>query len=266
MNQPRYVKTMQQLIDQATAKSEGNDFLASTVSQVVIDYKTDPELAAAILPPPLEARGDGLMRVVLSQVAMHISENQTMHIGSGVFGVHCNYQSQQGYYVVTMPMSSEAAVIGGREMYGEPKKIAEIEFNKIGNHVSSSISRHGLTYISFEGDIGDKIEAKTIDDKAFVFKAFPSVSGMGLEYEPQLMQLNLSRKQRECYAINGELILSDSPLDPVADLPIREVVSAVFEVCSAESNGEILSNVPAENLYPFLHQRYDDFAAMMAPQ
>ena len=56
----------------------------------------------------------------------------------------------------------------------------------------------------------------------------------------------------------GELTLGASPLDPVADVPIRRIVRFEYEEGGTESNGRVLRTVPGEWLLPFLHQRYDD--------
>jgi acetoacetate decarboxylase len=57
---------------------------------------------------------------------------------------------------------------------------------------------------------------------------------------------------------NGELILRESPMDPVADIPIRKLVRMEYEVGTTESNGKVLRTIPSDWLLPFLHQRYDD--------
>jgi len=257
---PRYVKSMEELIKSAENNPE---FLPSTVEQIVIDYQTDPALSKQIVPQPIVPREDGLMRVVLSKVVMHISEGFDMEIGSGCFGVHGTYEGTEGYYLVTMPMTTEGAVIGGRETFGEPKKIAEIPFTRDGNSVASSITRHGMTYMDFKGTIGEELEPQEIADKAFCFKVFPKLGGGGFEWDPMLIQLNLTRKQSKRYKLDGELALIESPFDPVADLPIEKIVNMEYEVVDVKSNGELLATVPQENLFPFMHQRYDDFSAIM---
>lgn len=256
----RYVKSPEDL---QRAQASNPEFLPSTCQQVVIDYLTDPALASAIVPRPLVASPEGKMRVVLSHVAMHMPGGFDLEIGSAVFGVHCTYEGQPGYYIVTMPMTTESAVVGGRETYGEPKKIADIQFTRQGDTVEASVSRHGFTYLRFKGVIGEEQPARQIKDHAYCFKLFPSPSGQGFDHDPLLVRLNLLRKQEKAHAIQGELVLGESPLDPVADLPVRSIVSMQYEQMQSESNGEVLRSVPAEWLYPFSHQRYDDFSALL---
>lgn len=260
MSLPRYVKSPEQL---AQLSEKQVDALDSTVQQVIVEYKTDPELAKAIVPEPLVVDPDGIIRVVLSNVVMHLGEGFDMEIGSGVFAVKASYKGQSGYYIVTMPMTTEAAVIGGRETYGEPKKIADIAFANDNGQITSSITRHGMSYIEFKGNIGDETPAQDIEDKMYCYKIFPSPSGEGFDSDPLLVQLNISRRQKQSFKLEGELVLNESPVDPVADLPIREIVSMVYEIVDTESNGEVLQSVAQEKLYAFVHQRYDDFSALL---
>ena len=47
----------------------------------------------------------------------------------------------EGVNLITMPMTTEQAVVPGRETYGEAKKIAQIELSKDGDRVRASVSR-----------------------------------------------------------------------------------------------------------------------------
>ena len=49
--------------------------------------------------------GEGEVSVVFSHVAMHISPDLTIEIGSGVFGVRADYDGTPGTYIITMPMT-----------------------------------------------------------------------------------------------------------------------------------------------------------------
>ena len=55
--------------------------------------------------------------------------------------MRASYDGVEGIWLLTMPMTSEQAVIGGRETYGEPKKIAQIDFARNGERVSAPSSR-----------------------------------------------------------------------------------------------------------------------------
>jgi len=76
--------------------------------------------------------------------------------------------------------------------------------------------------------------------------------------EPLLARLDWRHDQREVRAAEGELVLRESPFDPVADLPVRRLVGMEYEEGTTQSNGRVLRALPAEWVLPVLHQRYDE--------
>jgi acetoacetate decarboxylase len=253
----RYVKTLEQVKQAAESNPE---FLESTVRSVRCVYETDPEIVAAIMPKPLEPIERPEVCVTFSHVAMHITPEFTFEIGSAVFGVRARYDGTVGTYIVTMPMTTEQAVIGGRETFGEPKKIADIAFDVAGEQVSSSVTRNGIPYLAVNGRLGQAKQPREFVEHAFCFKAQPSCDqGTAFDNDPILVRLDWKHNHKEVREVlDGELVLTESPFDPVADVPVRKLVSMEYEVGMTESNGTVLRSIPGEWLLPFLHQRYDD--------
>ena len=100
----RYVKTLEQV---AKAAESNPEFLDSTVRSIRAVYETDPAIAEALVPKPLEVEKPEI-RVTFSHVAMHISPEFTFEIGSAIFGVAATYEGVAGTYLVTLPMTTEA--------------------------------------------------------------------------------------------------------------------------------------------------------------
>lgn len=252
----RYVKTLEQVRE---AKQANPEFLPSTVRSIRAVYETDPAIAAALLPRPLEATAPEIC-VTCSHVAMHITPEFTFEIGSMIFGVRCRFEGVDGIYLITMPMTAEAAVVGGRETYGEPKKIADIRFEQEEGRVSSAVSRMGMTYVELGGRVGESLGARDLVEHAYCYKAFPSCEkDKFFDTDPLLVRLEWRHRHERVHRIEGgSIALRDSPLDPVADVPVRRIVSMEYEEGSTQSNGTVLRSVPGEWILPFLHQRYDD--------
>ena len=261
MARVRYVKTPQQVKEAAEANPE---FLESSVRSIRCVYETDPEIARAVVPQPLEPLERPEVCATFSHVAMHISPEFTIEIGSAVFGVKARYDGVEGIYLITMPMTTEQAVIGGRETYGEPKKIAEIDFQRDGGEVRATVSRMGVTYLEARGTVGASRGPREFTEYGYCYKALPACEkeAGGFDGEPMLVRLEWKHQHEDSAPVEGELTLRESPFDPVADLPIRRLVSMEYEEGSTESNGRVLRAVPGEWLMPFLHQRYDDPSAV----
>jgi len=255
----RYVRTPEQVKQAAESNPE---FLSSTVRSVRCVYETNPAIPAAILPRPLEPTGRPDVALTISHVEMHITPDFTMEIGSAIFGVPARYDGVEGTYLVSMPMTTEAAVVGGRETYGEPKKIASIDFQRDGSRITARVTRMGLPYIEVRGEVGEETGPRRFREYAWCFKALPSCEkGRGFDGDPLLVRLEWNHDHAKTARMQGEIVLRESPFDPVADLPVRRIVKIEYEEGNTESNGRVIRPVPGEWLLPFLHQRYDDPSA-----
>jgi acetoacetate decarboxylase len=258
MGRLRYAKTLAQVAKAA----EGNpEFLQSRVRSVRVVYETDPRIVAAVLPKPLEPTARPEVGVTFSHVAMQIRPDFTFEIGSTVFGVRARYEGVEGLYLITMPMTAEGAVVAGRETYGEPKKLADITFTRDGDDVSAQVTRHGMTYLAVRGKLAGARAPREFTEHAYCFKAFPSCEqGKAFDADPLLVRLEWHHRHDVVMNVDGELVLGDSMLDPVSDVPLRRLVSMEYEEGTSRSGGKVLRSVPGEWLLPFLHQRYDDIS------
>jgi acetoacetate decarboxylase len=238
------------------------EFLKSTVGSIRTVYETHPELCAAVLPKPLQPAARPEVCVTFSHVAMHINPQFTLEIGSAIFGVRARYEGSEGIYLLTMPMTTEQAVLAGRDTYGEPKKIARIDFQKDGARVTARVERMGIPYLEASGTTKRTLGPRDYSEYAFCFKALPACDkGRDFDGDPLLVRLEWKQHHNLVEELDGELVLRESPFDPVADLPVRRLVRMEYDEGTTESNGRVLRSVPGEWLLPYLHQRYDDPAA-----
>jgi len=257
MARVRWVKTLEQVKRDAEKSPE---FLASRVRSLRVVYETDPAVAAAVVPKPLAPAARPEVCVTFSHVAMQITPEFTFEIGSAIFGVRASYDGGDGIWLLTMPMTTEQAVIGGRETYGEPKKIAAIEFRAEGDGVSATVTRMGIPYLAASGRLGASLGPRELVEHAWCVKALPACEkGRGLDGEPLLVRLEWRHRHQRVQRVDGgALVLRESPFDPVADLPVRRLVRMEYEEGTTESNGRVLRALPPEWVLPILHQRYDE--------
>ena len=226
-------------------------------TSLVAIYETDPDVIAAVLPPPLEPSDQPLVRVTVASVDLG---RGLPPFGAGTFAVQARHEGTVGNYPLVMPMTTEQSVIGGRETFGEPKKLAEVVLSRDGDRVRGTVTRLGTTIIELTGRVTgerDPIEGSRTD---FYFKFLPAPDGKGFDSEPALVYCHRQETSRSVEGVDGEVILRDSRFDPVADLPVRRLVEMTISERRSTQRGEIVSHVPAEWLLPFVHQRYDDLS------
>lgn len=229
---------------------------------VTVVFETDPDVIAAVLPPPLSPSVEAStarLRIAIVDMGTGLKP-----FGAGWFGVRCRHGDVEGEYALLMPMTTEQSVIGGRETFGEPKKIADVGLQLDGDRISAHVERMGFKVAEISGQLGEERPGYEKDKIDFYFKLLPSPDGNGLDGDPPFVYCHRNEAARNVRAIDGELKLMESPLDPVADIPVRSIVSMEYGELSSSQRGEIVGTVPAADLLPFVHQRYDDLSVLGA--
>lgn len=227
---------------------------------VTITYLTDPDIVAAVLPKPLEPATEPLVRIQLQRVQIE----GMAPFGSAVFSVTARHDERQGDYPLFMPQSTEQSVTGGRETFGEPKKLAHIEVERDGDRITASVDRLGYQLIKVNGQIVGPVELPPDQmNTEFYFKFLRAPDGGGIT-DPHLVYGEYHRHYELLEDIDGTLELGESPLDPVADIVIRQIRSITWCRRRTIQVGRIAVRVPQEWLLPYVHQRYDDVALLAA--
>lgn len=219
-------------------------------------YETDPQVVEAVLPKPLEP-GEPLVRVTIATVDIE----GVPRFGAGYFGVRARHEGTDGEYPLFMPMTTEQATTGGRETFGEPKKIGNVDLELDGDRVEGRISRMGYDLVKAGGRVVEELPPPPERTKTdFYFKFLPSPDGKGFDSEPALVYCYRRETARSHSRVEGEITLGESRFDPVADLPVRRLVEMSVGERQSQQWAEIVSRVPSEWVLPFVHQRYDDLS------
>ncbi|HEY3842152.1 MAG TPA: acetoacetate decarboxylase family protein [Acidimicrobiales bacterium] len=253
MQTVRYGARTEQVNREIAATKQG-DIWSEAVTAV---YETDPDIIAAVLPPPLEPGPRPLVRITITKVEMP----GLPMFGAGWIGVQAKHGDRLGEYPILMPMTTEQSLIGGRETNGEPKKLAEVEVIRDGARVEARIARMGSILCEIVGTVKGTRENYEMEKTDFWFKVSPSPEAPGqLDQDPLLVYGEKTERTRRYEGIEGELIIKEAPLDPIADLVIRRVVDLNWTERASTQVGRIIGPVPRASLVPYLHQRYDDLS------
>lgn len=221
-------------------------------------FPTDPDVLASVLPPPLEAPDEPVVKVGISRVDLG---RGMPPFGAGTFAVAARHDGHEGFYPLLMPMTTEQSVIGGRETFGEPKKLARISLERDGDELTATIARMGTTIIEITGTVGAELEPPPDGERLdFYFKFLRAPDGNGFDGDPWLVYCYRQTETRAHHAVAGELVLRDSRFDPVADIPVLGDVEITLSERRSQQRGELVEQVPAASVLPYAHQRYDDLS------
>jgi len=225
---------------------------------VTVWWETDLDVIRAVLPPPLEP-SEPLARIRFATVNMGIG---IPVFGAGWFGVRARHGRVEGEYALFMPMTTEQATVGGRETFGEPKKIGGVSIDVDGDQLQARFDRLGFPLAEVRGTLGAPIDIPARDKVDFYFKISPSPDGKGFDTEPALVHVRRHEEAREGRAIDGAFELFESPVDPLIDVPVGRIVAMEFAQVTTSQEAEVVERVPADWLLPYVHQRYDDLSVL----
>lgn len=189
--------------------------------------RCDADALRAFLPDEFELSGDVCEVFQLEAPDAgplgHYSE-------SGVV-IPVTFDGQPGAHVALEYVSSDDSLAAGREIWGYPKKIAEVPFHDHGGgKIESSTIRRGTTIISMTFAPGGDAFEKPVMQPRFQIKTLPTADGTGCDFY-QVIQNDLAGVEvREQQFGTVDLKLGSSADDPLDRLGVTSVIGAEFTV------------------------------------
>lgn len=226
-----------------------------------VQFETTAEFVAAVLPPGLEPDERSLASVWVASFGW--SNCVGPFEGAGVF-VRARHGDVAGNYCLTMPMSTDAAVIFGRELYGEPKRLAAISLERNGDAFTGTVRRYGITFIEIRATMEESGAPSSGSGSTFHYKFTPSADGRGLDSDPLLIHIGGETIVRHLERGSGQLILRESAHDPVADIPVVRILGAAYTEGETRTVGRTLARVDAASFLPYAFAKMDDLTVLGA--
>jgi acetoacetate decarboxylase len=217
---------------QELRRGEGDEVVPfPACPRLEVTYLTDPDVLAAVLPPPLLAPPEPRVHVRFTSIEAngHVHERVCSILADAIYG------DALGQFCLVMPIDVADAIAPSRERYGEPKKLAQLAFTREGNHVRASVTRQSVTFVEIVGDVTATLS--TPDPYPLThywYKFLPAVAGKGFDAGPFLVVLHQTMKPESVERVEGKLVLRDLPGTPVADLPVLEQESIRYMLTSSE--------------------------------
>lgn len=223
-----------------------------------VDFLTEPEFVAAVLPPPLEPAEDP---VITAMVGRWQSNCVGDFYGAAIY-VAAHHDGIDGRYVLAMYMDGDRPTIYGRDLFGEPKKLAESQLHRRGDHFGGWLERDGVRLIELHADLGEDAGASEGEGINFNFKARPAANGVGLQEDAILTRAHFQSIVRVARTGTGTVALQSTVHDPLGEIPITSVAVAAYVECDLLARCESVATVPAQTFLPYHHGRHDDWSVL----
>lgn len=192
----------------------------------IIKYETDMDALKAVVPEPLQ-----VTEPIVSFEFIRMPD-------SSGFGDYCEsgqvipvtLDGKAGGYVHSMYLNDEAPIAGGREIWGFPKKLGNPSLSINGETLLGTLEYQGVVVAT--GTMGYKYEAldqqkvyKSLMGPSYLLKIIPHVDGTARVCELVTYSLE-DVTVKGAWTGPANLQFAAHALAPVADLPVRKIISA----------------------------------------
>lgn len=254
----RFVRTQEE-VDRIQQRLTQNRFF--DVHRLSVSYRTTPAIAEKVIPPGLEPADEPLVRADVVNVGR---SNCVGSFSGGGLYVQARYGDLIGDYCLSMPMSTDAAITWGRELFGEPKKHASISLDREGDDITGRISRHGETILEIDATMRTEQDIDPDPRPVFHYKYQPDVTGRGFQFEPTLVSVSFESDLYQYETGRGNISLSTTDHDPFGELEVVDIRDITFSKADLYSNQENLTRVDPEAFLPYAYGngRVDDWLAL----
>jgi acetoacetate decarboxylase len=246
-----FVKTPEEIAAIERAAAEPH-FVSG--ERLTVTFLTDPETYRRLLPPPLEPAAEPL-------VVLGIGRWQSNCVGDyagGSLSLAARHDGVEGGVAIAMWMDTEPAVAFGREVFGEPKKLARAELFRRGAHAQAWIERHGTRIAEISADLGDDLGPSETERVAFNYRSRTAADGVGLEGPAVLtattFRTSIGRRREGA----GSVTLVGTVHDPVDEIEVVSVVGAELQEHDLVARCEAVASVAPDEFLPFHYGRLDN--------
>ena len=208
---------------------------------LIFTYRTDMDALRAVVPEPLEII-DPIVKYEF--IRMPDSTGFGDYTESGQV-IPVRYKSENGFYVHSMYLDDDAPILGGREIWGFPKKLGNPKISHEGDVIVATL--HYGSVLCAVGTMGYKhqdmdqdIVLHSLQKPNFLLKIMPHVDGSLRICE--LVKYHLTDiTMKGAWVSSAALELFQHALADVAKLPVLELQSAVhFKADMTLGLGEVV--------------------------
>ncbi len=222
---------------------------------VSITFKTTAEALQKLVPKPLTPNKDNLVSLYIGRFNTPDYRNDDQlfkgdsYLEAG-FVVPVNFEKQSGGYSLALYLNKTGPAISGREIWGFPKKEADIAMVDDQGTITVTMERLGAMLLQATFRKGEKVEpvVQRPPRARYNLKYIPSVKKNAPPDVKQLTSYLQETTLKELYKGKATLLLGGTNVDPLSSIPVVEIVKAEYMIIDGTVDyGEVI--------YDYLKQR-----------
>ncbi len=241
-----------------------------------IPFQTDEAFVSSVLPPGLESNGTAASLTVGEWQGSNAGPYRAAFLMVSAKTEHTPKPTESnpdpkhvvlnGTYCLSFFISDDSAILFGRPMMGEPKKLANIEFSLAGSDLTASVTRFGTKLIDVTATIGAALPQvpKPPPTLAFWYKHQPNLDGQGLQYDPVLLMQENSQTPTKMAGASAEMSLQGTAHDPLGDVPVQAIGSPIYIEGDIHAECSVVNRkIDREDFLPYAFAAYDDWTVLV---
>ena len=191
-------------------------------------YRTDPECIAALLPPGITVGAEPNVNITIYNFPVpDVPEYGVLAT------VNADYDGIEGEYTIGYGIDQESAIFNSQNMNGQPKYPCDTTYYRVGENVVARCTHQGYTFLEFNGVSKGQTDNPEDYTQNEWWVKYSRAAGLmpseEFDFPPHVVHVKSDYGTAYTEAVEGQLVLRDSPWDPFASqLPMREQLSAML--------------------------------------
>jgi acetoacetate decarboxylase len=226
---------------------------------LIVSFLTHEETVARILPPGFEPAAEPRVTAQLGSW----QSNCCGDFNGGAVTIAARYGELEGEYALCMYMDNDQPTLYGRDLFGEPKKIATASMFARPTGWFGYIERRGVRLVELSvEDVVDSGPA-LVTANNFNIKARPAADGVGLQEDALVTCAVFENEIRANREGRATVTLRGTRHDPLDELEVVEVLGGRQIEVDMQARNSVVGVIPAADYEPYFYGRgADDWSAL----
>lgn len=217
----------------AVSPSAGPPLKYGDSRRVTVVFRTTPEAIRKLVPAPLVPGPDNTAILMAAHWNAQGFRNREYNDEGGAFRevalvVPVRFGQKAGVYTVILYLDNASRLPMSREIWGFPKKLADIVVEEREGRFAASVKIGGETVLMLDYTRTGKVEPVPVLPLSNVYnlKMLPSVKR---DAPPEVMQITAVKsnfRAKEAWRGKATLAPGAMPTEPLGDIPVLKIISA----------------------------------------
>jgi acetoacetate decarboxylase len=229
-----------------------------TGDNLSVNFRTTKDAVRDAIPPEFEIDAEPLMRVALGR----FQSNCMAEFSGAVLSVGVKFNGVTARYPLIMYMDSDMALLFGRDILSEPKKLGAIALDGDPRHaMRGSVFRMGQTLVQVQAEFDRDGPASEGTSNVFNVRYSLDARATGFNEPPEVQLSTAQQSVTHVRLGRASLELKGTIHDPVDSFPILEVESAVYARVSMRVRTRPFGALAADSFLPLALGKSDYWPA-----